>query len=128
MNSKPFSKKVEFSRWLLTPSHQRNPSTQLELAKQLGVSFVTLSRWKYDDKLQGKIIPDIMCDDPDLVSDWFSRLLQPGNMQDRLFYMRTIFQYFMKMSAEEKAELREFDTGRYIVTRRGRRGRPPKGR
>ncbi|MHA1225141.1 MAG: phBC6A51 family helix-turn-helix protein [Candidatus Hodarchaeales archaeon] len=36
----------KFVRWMALPSPVREPQTQLELAKELGVDFTTLSRWK----------------------------------------------------------------------------------
>lgn len=41
-------KKDRFLNWLLTPKHQRQPSTQDELARELDVSTSTLVRWKQD--------------------------------------------------------------------------------
>lgn len=38
--------KERFKQWLATPSWERAPKTQKELAKELNVNYVTLSKWK----------------------------------------------------------------------------------
>ena len=38
---------IKFQVWLATPSAQRSPRQQQELAAELGVSEVTLCRWKH---------------------------------------------------------------------------------
>lgn len=43
--------KQTFIDWLATPEFARNIKTQRELAKNLGVSEVTLSRWKKDNEI-----------------------------------------------------------------------------
>lgn len=45
------SNKQAFIDWLATPEFARNIKTQRELAKKLGVSEVTLSRWKKDENI-----------------------------------------------------------------------------
>jgi len=46
INIHPITQKEHFKLWLATPSTERIPSTQQELAIQLGVHPVTLSKWK----------------------------------------------------------------------------------
>lgn len=43
-------KKDRFLNWLLTPKHQRQPSTQDELARELDVNPGTLTNWKQDSE------------------------------------------------------------------------------
>lgn len=39
-------KETRLLNWLLTPEHEREPSTKAELAAELGVSTQTLRRWE----------------------------------------------------------------------------------
>jgi len=41
-----------FVDWLVTPEDEREPKTQTKLAEELGVSYQTLSGWKYNDTFQ----------------------------------------------------------------------------
>lgn len=43
------AQKEHFKLWLATPSNERSPRTQQELAEQIGVHPVTLSKWKDRD-------------------------------------------------------------------------------
>lgn len=40
------ARQLEYLEWLVTPSHERVPSTQSEMAKRLGVDRKTVHRWE----------------------------------------------------------------------------------
>lgn len=40
------ARQTEYLDWLVTPSHERVPKTQSEMAKRLGVDPTTLRRWE----------------------------------------------------------------------------------
>ena len=48
VTSKLTPNQAAFLEWLVTPSELREPSTQTELAKKLGVATTTLTAWKKD--------------------------------------------------------------------------------
>lgn len=52
------SNQVKVQRWLATPSLERSPATQTELAAEIGINLVTISRWKQSSEFM-QVVYDI---------------------------------------------------------------------
>ncbi len=78
-------KQKEFVKWLY--SEKKNPPTANELAEQLRVSYVTLSRWKQDISLHWRWLPAANKEQPGTIARYQAKLNNPANLRFQIRVM-----------------------------------------
>jgi hypothetical protein len=86
----------EFMAWLAMPRTERTPVTQLALAKELGVHYVTLSKWRYDPRFIVEVNnlkrPQIAARYPEII-DALIEQAERGSYQHQKTYLELIGEY-----------------------------------
>jgi Helix-turn-helix of insertion element transposase len=87
------AERLRFIEWLSLPSSARNPKTQRELAKQLGVDAATLSDWKRSPDLWEKVrrwVDERVKEDHADVMSALVDTAKQGNVQAQKLYLEYI--------------------------------------
>jgi len=87
------AERLQFIEWLALPSSGRNPRTQRELARQLGVDAATLSDWKLSpglwEQVRKRVDEGVKEHHADVISATV-KAAKRGNVQAQKLYLEYI--------------------------------------
>jgi len=92
--SKKDAERLQFIEWLATPSTERKPRTQAELAQHLGVEPATLSDWKRSlglcEEVRRRVDERVREHHPDVLAALVRKAKQ-GDVQAQKLYLQYVY-------------------------------------
>lgn len=115
-----------FVAWSALPSPRRNPKTQKELAKELGIDASTLSDWRRDPEFEGRTRQLVVSSCAENLPDVLGALVQGaisqerGSHRDRKLYLDWVEKFITTKDGQSDEISKTQAMIRYIIERNKR--------